>query len=296
MERMLNTPEGLQLWSQTFGDPAHPALLLVMGAMAQGIFWPESFCQQLAQAGLYVVRYDHRDTGRSSCVNFLRHPYNLQALTRDALAVLDGLGVTQATVVGLSMGGFIAQLMAAHHPQRVRRLALLSTSADHRPYVAATLGLPTGLLALPPPEPVFLDYLKALRRHPPRTTEALLDSLHRGWEVTYAGPRPYPRDAMEPLLHQAMRRSEHPRAALHHALAVSGSGNRLKLVGSIRTPTLVIHGRHDPCLPLAHGEYLAHHIPGAQLQVLEMGHSFMGSWDAEVLQALLTFAAPVPSK
>lgn len=292
MERTLNTPDGLQLWSQTFGNPAHPAVLLIMGAMAQGIFWPDSFCQQLAQDGLFVIRYDHRDTGRSSCVNFLRHPYNLQALTRDALAVLDGLGVRQATVVGLSMGGFIAQLMAAHHPQRVRSLVLLSTSADHRPYVAATLGLPTGLFALPPPQPVFLNYLKTLRHHPPRTPTAVLESLHQGWEVTYAGPRPYPRAAWEPVLRLALARTAHPRAALHHALAVSGSGNRLALVRSIQVPTLVIHGRHDPCLPLAHGEYLAQHIPGAHYQVLDMGHAFMASWDDEVRQAILPWARP----
>lgn len=290
METFIRTPDGLSLWTETFGHRQDPAILLVMGAMNQGIFWPDGFCEQLAAAGFCVIRYDHRDTGRSSVVSRLR-PYNLNTLARDAVAVLEGLGVRRATVVGLSMGGFIAQLMALHHPGCVERIVLLSTSADHRPYMAGTMGWPTGLFKLPPPEKVFLDFVHQVRRHPPKTPEAMAASASQGWQITYAGPRPYPRQAVEAALQRAGARTQRPQAALNHGLAVGASAHRLKTVHGIQVPTLVIHGRYDPCLPLAHGEYLAQAIPNAEWLVLDMGHSFMWSWDDEVRQAVERFAS-----
>lgn len=289
METYIRTPEGLSLWVETFGQADRPALLLVMGVMNQGIFWPDGFCQRLADAGYRVIRYDHRDTGRSSSVSFARHPYTLSALTRDAVAVLDGLGIQQADVLGLSMGGFIAQLMALEFPERLRRCVLLSTSADHRPYAAAVLGLPAGFFKLPPPVPDFVSMLRQMRRHPPRTREEELVAALHAWEVTYAGPRPFPRQEVQAAVDRSYQRASNPRAALNHGLAVGLSKHRLKRVKNIRIPTLVLHGRFDPCLPLPHAEYLASHIPDARLQVLDMGHSFMWSWDDEVAQATLEF-------
>ncbi|HEX5806621.1 MAG TPA: alpha/beta fold hydrolase [Macromonas sp.] len=289
METYIRTPDGLSLWVQTFGHVDRPALLLVMGVMNQGIFWPDNFCEQLANAGYRVIRYDHRDTGRSTCLSFVRHPYTLGALTRDAVAVLDGLGIGQADVLGLSMGGFIAQLLALEHPQRLRKAVLLSTSADHRPYAAALLGLPTALFTLPPPEPGFVDTVRQMRRHLTGTPEAERAATLRAWEAIYAGPRPFPRQAVLQAVDWSSQRAVNPRAAMNHGLAVGLSKHRLKRVQDIGTPTLVLHGRYDPCLPLAHGEYLARQIPGARLQVLDMGHAFMWSWDAEVARAVLEF-------
>jgi pimeloyl-ACP methyl ester carboxylesterase len=294
LETTVHTPDGLALWVETFGDPGAPAILLVMGAMNQGIFWPEDFCKNLSDSGFHVIRYDHRDTGRSSVVHGLRQAYTLVGLTRDAVAVLDGLGIARATVVGLSMGGFIGQMMALQYPDRVDRLVLLSTSADHRPYMAATLGLPTGLFRLPGPERVFLDQVARMRRHPPRTEAEWLASINEGWAVTYAGPRPYPRAQVEKATRLAFSRAADPKSAMRHALAVGASAHRLKKVQQIEVQTLVIHGRFDPCLPLAHGEYLASQIPHATLLVLDMGHTFMWSWDDEVLQAVRAFASGGP--
>jgi pimeloyl-ACP methyl ester carboxylesterase len=294
METFIRQPEGLTLWAETFGSPGQPAVLLVMGAMGQGIFWPDRFCEQLAQSGHFVIRYDHRDTGRSSTVSALQ-PYTLNALTSDAVAVLDGLNVPKATVVGLSMGGFIGQLMAAQNPQRVERLVLMSTTADHRPYVAAAMGISTAkLLRLPPPTPVFLDYLKKARRHRPKSADAMLTSACDALAATYAGPRACPTAEVEAAVRLSLGRTDNLMAALKHGLAVSVSKNRLKLVRDIRVPTLVIHGRFDPLFPLEHGQYLAENIPGAQLRVLNMGHSFMWSWDDEVRAAVESFLGSTP--
>jgi pimeloyl-ACP methyl ester carboxylesterase len=296
MEKFITTPDGLSLWTESFGRPEHPPILLVMGAMNQGIFWPDGFCEALAAAGFYVVRYDHRDTGQSSTVDFQSAPYDLDTLTDDAVAVIHGHRLVRPTVVGLSMGGYIAQLMAVRHPGIASRLVLISSTADHRPYMAATMGQSHSAFTLPKPERIYLDYLLSAARHPPRTHAETLQSMVDGWAVTYGGSRPFPRAEVTHAIGLAMQRSSSLSAGFHHALAVAASPHRLELVLRIATPTLVIHGRHDPLLPLPHGNYLAHHIPLAQLEVLDMGHAFMWSWDAEVLSLVQGFISQNPTQ
>lgn len=289
MERFINTKDGLTLWTESFGNQQHPPVLLIMGAMNQGIFWPDGFCERLASAGFHVIRYDHRDTGKSSMVDFQRTPYDLDSLAEDTIAVLHGYQAERPIVIGLSMGGYIAQLVASKHPGIVEKLVLISTTADHRPYMAATMGQSTAEFSLPAPEKRYLDFIEAMRQHPPQTPAEMMNSACDGWAVTYGGERPYPRTNVEQALRLAAARTADPSASFHHAFAVAASPDRLQSVKSIAAPTLVIHGRDDPCLPLAHGEYLAQHIPGAKLQVFEMGHSFMWSWDDEILAAVLDF-------
>lgn len=287
MEVEITTPDGLTLWSEAFGDPKHPCVLLIMGAMNPGLFWPEGFCLRLAAAGYRVIRYDHRDTGLSSKRVYALAPYDLSSLARDALAVLDGHGVARAHIVGLSMGGYIGQILAIEHSERVERLALIATSADQRPYMAATLGQGTAWFDLPGPEPALLDHIHATVRNPPLTPEAQLANLIDGWRITYEGPRAFPEAEVRNALLLARRRCPDMTPSYQHALAVAASPDRLRAVQRIVAPTLVIHGRYDACLPLAHGEDLARRIPGARLRVLDMGHAFMWQWDDEVLAELL---------
>ncbi|UCV06472.1 alpha/beta fold hydrolase [Dechloromonas denitrificans] len=291
MEKTIRTTDGLSLWSEAFGQPGDRPILLIMGAMNQGIFWPDAFCRRLASLGYYVIRYDHRDTGQSSTVDFQTQPYRLAELTQDALAVLHGHQLPKATVVGLSMGGYIAQLLAIEHPEAVDRLVLISSSADQRPYMAATMGQPAVDFALPGPGAALLDYIRATLAQPPESAAAIEQNVLTGWALTYGGRREFPRAQVTAALHRAAGRTSNPLAAVHHALAVAASPDRLKGIQSIAAPTLVIHGRADSLLPLAHGEYLARHIPGARLQLFDMGHSFMWSWDDEVLASLAAFLA-----
>lgn len=290
MEKFITTAGGLTLWTESFGMPQHPSVLLVMGAMNQGIFWPDEFCKGLALAGFYVIRYDHRDTGKSSKVNFQKTPYDLDTLAEDAADVIRGHQLVRPVIIGLSMGGYVTQLVATKHPEIAKRLVLISTTADHRPYMAATTGQSTSGFSLPRPEQKFLDYVDSAIINPPQTHAQMMESMSQGWAVTYGGHRPYPKVKVEQALRFAVERSPDISSVLHHGLAVAVSPHRLELVKAIATPTLVIHGRHDPCLPLAHGNYLVEHIPNAKLEVLEMGHSFMWSWDTEVLAAVLQFA------
>lgn len=289
MERFISTADGLNLWSESFGDPADRAVLLIMGAMNQGIFWPEDFCRGLASTGYYVIRYDHRDTGRSSTVDFQKVPYDLKTLTQDALAVLRGHQTSKAVIVGLSMGGYIAQLLAIDHPECVDRLVLISTTADHRPYMAATMGLPVDAFSLPAPDGKFLDYLHATATNPPRTATEIEANMIEGWAVTYGGERPFPQTQITAAIRLAAQRAANPYACFQHGLAVSASPDRLESVKRITAPTLIIHGRYDALLPMPHAEYTARVISGSQLQIFGMGHSFMWSWTDEILACICAF-------
>lgn len=289
MQKLIASSKGITLWTQSFGKPEHPSVLLVMGAMNQGIFWPDEFCEGLATAGFYVVRYDHRDTGKSSRIDFQTNPYDLHSLTDDAVDVIRSYGLGRPTVIGLSMGGYIAQLLATSYPDVLGGMVLISSTADHRPYMAATMGKSTAGFSLPGPEQSYLDYVMAACVNPPQTLSGVLQSMSEGWRVTYGGPRPYPKVDVERALHLALQRAPDIAAAFHHGLAVAASPDRLQLITRIAVPTLVIHGRYDPLLPLAHGQYLASTIKNAKFEVLEMGHSFMWSWDSEILTRVLKF-------
>lgn len=289
MEHYIKTDDGQNLWAESFGEAQNPPLLLIMGAMNQGIFWPEHFCQQLAASGFFVVRYDHRDTGRSSSIDFSSAPYDLERLSRDVLALCDFFGMESPTLVGFSMGGYIAQIVAARWPHRVGKLVLLATSADHRPYFSGVWGQPN-LSPLPQPSQALLDTTRAIAMSPAFTMGQVVDNLIRGWEATYAGSRAFPRLEITQTVHQSISRALDQRASLNHAFAVSSSPDRLTLVQKIQAETLIIHGEFDPILPLPHGEYLAQNIPNARLEVLDMGHSFMFTFEEEVLKLIVDFA------
>ena len=295
---LIKTREGLALWSEAFGDADGEPVLLIMGAMNPGLFWPDEFCQALAGSGLRVMRYDHRDTGRSSTVDFARHPYTLDELAADALAVLDGYGVERVHLVGLSMGGYIAQILAARYAQRVEKLVLLSTTADQRPYMAATTGNADAVqdAFLSPPAASFVASVKAAASATPRNeAEAELVAL-AVWRSIYACDvnaeglgHAFPADFILDCLRKARSCGHDQAAAFNHAAAVLASPPRLDLLDAIRVPTLVIHGRSDPCLPLDHGEYLASHIRGAQLRVFAMGHMFPPEMSGEIAGTVATF-------
>lgn len=279
-----------ELWSEACGPEHGPPVLLVMGAMNPGHFWPMAFVAALVRAGCRVVRYDHRDTGRSLVMPASARPYTLDDLVADAGRVMDAWGMHRAAVVGWSMGGYIAQHLAHEHPERVSRLVLLASSPDHRPYMAATMGRPVPQDGLPGPVPTFVPALLAVASGAQgrRSEDVAVD----GWAVFHGGSHPFPVATVREQASAALKAGHQPMFAMRHALAVDQALPRTAWLPEIRVPTLVLHGEHDPALPLVHGQALARLIPGARLVVLDMGHllpdALAASVGAQVGEFVLT--------
>ncbi len=250
-----------------------PVILLIMGLGLQLIAWPQSFCEGLAAHGFRVIRFDNRDVGHSTLIPAGRlamasmmaraflglpvtPPYTLTDMAHDALGLLDALGIADAHVVGASMGGMIAQILAIEHPERVKSLtSIMSTTGNRR---------------LPSPK---AKVLRALMRPRPRN-KAL--AVRRGMDLyrLIAGSSYPPTDAeLRDKVERAMQRSDRPGAVLRHLLAVRTAPSRVAALQRVRVPTLVLHGSDDPLVPMAGGEDTAANIPGARLRIIPgIGH------------------------
>jgi pimeloyl-ACP methyl ester carboxylesterase len=276
---------GAELCVDARGAAGGPAVLLIMGAAGSMDRWEEPFCERLAAAGRYVIRYDHRDTGGSTSYPPGRPGYTGDDLVTDALGILDHLGIERAHFVGLSMGGGIVQRIAVDHPERVHSVTLMSTS-------------PAGSGGPEPELPPMSDELRALFSGEPAAEpdwsdrEAAIAFLLEG-ERPYAGSRGVDEEAMRALLAGVYDRSPSLPSANNHFLLEGSDVARARLA-EITAPALVIHGAEDPLFPLAHGEALAREIPGAKLLVIDgLGHEFPPSaWD-EVLPELIAITGRV---
>nr|WP_308128935.1 alpha/beta fold hydrolase [Actinoplanes polyasparticus] len=261
----------LRLWTERIGDLACPAVLLIAGASAQGYTMPDALVARLVDRGAQVIRYDHRDTGRSSTVDYDQDPYGLTELAGDAVAVLDAYGVESAHIVGGSMGGMIAQWLGLHEPARVRSLTLLSTSP---------VGIDPASSPLPPPAPHFLRH----EAGPPGVeSDVVLFRLMNG------DVRPFDEPATRAMLERCWARAADPSAAANHGRVAQRMTPDLQVpLSTITAPTLVVHGDQDPIYSPAHGEALAAAIPGARFELVPgMGHVYLSPGLPELLADLV---------
>lgn len=261
---------GIEIEYDTFGDPKAPPLLLVMGLGAQMISWDEAFCGQLAARGLYVIRFDNRDAGLSTKMEEAGIPdvraayagnpqpaYTLDDLADDAAGVLEALGIGAAHVVGASMGGFIVQLMAINHPERVLSLTSIMSGPGGRDAVA------------PWPEGT-----EVLMRMPPETREGRIE--HGVWvnRVLAGKGNPFDEARALKLSTRAVDRSYYPLGFGRQLVAILAAKSRLERLGHVSMPTLVVHGLDDPLIPVDNGRRVAAAVPGARLLEFEgMGHN-----------------------
>ena len=285
--------QGLRLWTERFGDPANPVVLLVMGTSAQGIGWPDDLVGALVEGGRQVIRFDHRDTGQSDCVDFAAAPYTVVDMADDALAVLDGHRVTAAHVVGASLGGKIGQLLALHSPGRVLTLTAIMTSPLS--YKAGTLwaramaGQPAEPEELPGPSPEFLRHAVAMSTSPPTTRAEQVDAAMETWRILNGTALPFDADAARRNVEESMDRARDYRAANNHYLAGQSWPPELDApLSNVTVPTLVVHGTDDPLLPPEHGRALAAAVPGARFESVQgMGHCFFSPGIAGQIAALI---------
>ncbi|MEE8400165.1 MAG: alpha/beta hydrolase [Desulfobacterales bacterium] len=275
------TANGIQIEYDTFGEKTSPPLLLVMGLGAQMILWDEGFCEQLADKGLYVIRFDNRDIGLSTkfedagVPNMMEMmtdraegkevtaPYSAEDMADDAVGLLDALGIEKAHICGASMGGMIIQTIGYRHPSKVLSLvSIMSTTGDP---------------SLPQSTP---EAMTALTTPAPSERDAYLDHSVKTQKVIGSPGFPFDEEEQRQKAARSFDRSFYPQGMARQMAAIMVQGNRRPELAAITAPTLVIHGADDPLVPVEGGKDTADAIPGAELLIIEgMGHSMPeGAW------------------
>ena len=260
---------GIEIEYETFGDPAKPALLLVMGLGVQMLGWDESFCKLVADRGFHVIRFDNRDAGLSThsegpvpnplelmMGNVSSASYTLDDMADDTAGLLDHLGIAAAHIVGASMGGMIGQTLAAKHPDRVLSLTSIMST--------------TGGSDVGQPKP---EALTALITPMPGDRDGYIDGVVRSFSVIGSPGYPPDQERLRAVIAASYDRSHYPEGFMHQLAGIMASGDRTEALRSIKAPTLVIHGEDDPLIVLSGGEATAAAIPGAKLlKIPGMGH------------------------
>lgn len=275
---------GIDIAFDTFGDKSLPPVILIMGLSSQMIIWEDDFCSRLAARGYWVIRFDNRDVGKSTRLDKMGMPrfkdilkgmrtgmqYTLNDMSDDTLGLIEALGIPSAHIVGASMGGMIAQILAMEHPERVRTLTIIMSS--------------TGNPLLPPPTPEAIQYL--FLPFPTQRAD-YIEHFIQMWRILNGGELPIEEERLLELAERTFERGVSPIASARQLAAIYASGSRKDMLASLSIPTLVIHGENDPLLPLECGRDVAKSIPGSKLKIIPgMGHALPPAvWD-EVIDAI----------
>ena len=279
----------LELCYEAFGDPDAPPALLVMGLGTQLVGWPDGFCAALAERGFHVIRYDNRDTGRSTHLRDVRPPTTMQLLRRDRSAaaygladmaadgagLLDALGLGRAHVIGASMGGMIAQLIAARFPERVLSLASIMSNTGHR-----WRGMP-GLRIYP-------MFLRRPARDRDGAVEAAIEAFRRIGSPGFA----FEEAELREIAERSWDRGHDPAGTARQLAAILTTGDRSAELRRITAPTVVIHGTKDRMVTPSGGRETARAIAGSELVWIEgMGHDLPREAWPRILDAIVRNAA-----
>lgn len=272
----VNIGNGIDLHFEIGGENNQPTILLIMGLGAQMLIWPDYFCEALIEKGFRVIRFDNRDIGLSSKI---RHkgaplnrikmmgrfalglpntgaPYTLLEMAEDANRLMNALGIEKAHVIGASMGGMIAQILAAYYPEKVETLGLLFTSNNRA--------------LLPPPYP---KQMMSLLGRPKSTDEEGMIAHSLRLFQNIGSPGHINESEAKELARKLYRRSFHPAGVIHHFLAILCTGPLTHIDSLIKQPTIVVHGDQDRLLPPSHGRSVARHIPQSEFHLIKgMGH------------------------
>jgi pimeloyl-ACP methyl ester carboxylesterase len=266
---------GVRLEVEDHGSPQGEPLLLVMGLGMQLLGWHEDFVALLVARGFRVIRFDNRDIGLSESfdqdgvpnlvLDSLRYalglrvaaPYTLADMAADAVGVLDALAIESAHVCGASMGGMIAQRMAQRAPQRVKSLTLMMTSSGARKLPGPTLKVRSAMISRPASQ----------------TVEGIVEHYVRLYALIGSPAYPSAPDYLRERFTMSVRRSYRPAGTARQMVAIAADGDRSPILGALRMPTRIIHGRADPLVPIAAGHDLKAKIGGAEIDVIDgMGH------------------------
>ena len=282
----------IEIVYDTFGETSAPPMLLIMGLGEQMISWDEEFCTRIAMRGYWVIRFDNRDVGLSTKLDeaglpdipaliraqtqggAAQSPYTLRDMADDAVGLLDVLGITSAHVVGVSMGGMIAQEMAINYPKRVRTLTSIMSS--------------TGNSELPRPKP---EAMSILLTPFPTDREGYLEYAVQTWRVLCGPVFPVDEDSVKQHAGRSFDRGLSLEGTIRQWAAILGSGSRREGLKSVNIPSLVIHGDADPMVPVECGIDTANSIPEAELMIIKgMGHDLPLAVTPQVIEAIVRHA------
>ena len=278
---------GVDLAYDSFGDEGAPPILLIAGLGTQMIRWTKPFCMALAARGLRVIRFDNRDSGLSTHLAHAPAPdfaamlagaipvatYTLDDMAADASGLLDALGIERAHLVGRSMGGMIAQIMANRSPSRVLSLTSIMASS--------------GNPALPPPEGTLMAMMMGPTPDPRVDRDGCVAHRLRFVRRLASPDLPFDEGGQRALIVEELRRSRSLGGAARQMVAVAVDGDRRERLAQIMAPALVIHGTADPMFPLAHGQDTAAAVPHARFLPIEgMGHDLPEVFHAAVIGAI----------
>ncbi len=287
--RLMVKARNIELYTEHFGNQSNPAVLLISGAMASARFWPDKFCQDIADHGYFVIRYDHRDMGRSSAVDYAKNHYTLNDLEQDAVAILDAYKITKAHLVGHSMGGAIAQLIAIDHPNRVLSVVPISSAA-----------LTQAQLNSHEKEVLEQTWPVLMRNKPTAKFEESVDGFLRSYEYLH-GDIPMDQELARRYIYDMYMRSkpEHiewfakfssgAEPMHNHVKAQQPMPDRIHDLKKVQVPVLVIHGSKD-CLsfPRLMKEYCADIVPHATMTEIDgMGHMILSDNLWKTIEKLL---------
>ena len=289
---------GLQIEYDTMGTPGSPPLVMIMGLSTQMVAWPEPFCRMLARTGHFVVRFDNRDVGLSTKLEDLgvpdlerlmrqgatgsaSPPYTLSEMAADVFGLMDFLGLDQAHICGLSMGGMIAQIMAIEKPHRVASLISFESTTGEPDLPGAT------------PEAV-----EAMMSKPPIRREAYIEYQAGVYRAFSGGSVHYDENVQRELSASSYDRMFYPNGFARQMAAILCAGGRRTALSTVSVPALVIHGDCDTVVPPAHGKDTADAISGARLKIVAgLGHgmAYPALWQ-EIVSAIAqhTRAARAP--
>lgn len=279
---------GIEIYYETFGNKKKPAILLIMGLDAQCVIYGENIINPLVDAGFYVIRFDNRDIGLSTWMNATWHrsrPYSLEDMAKDSIELLDFLQIKQAHIIGVSMGGMIAQHIAIDFPEKILSLtSIMSSGFTLNPVTAKKFSYKLIFHLMP-----FLIkrfYFKNKYSEHKVSVSSYLATyrLLRGKRFEFN--EDYFREVFTESIER--RKGQNPRARYQQFCAIVASGSRLKKLGQIKVPTLVIHGTDDPLVNPKHAEIYSPLIPNSKLLLIEgMGHELPKGALSEVLPEII---------
>lgn len=268
----------IDICTESFGNPANSTVLLIMGAMCSMVYWDEEFCQQLADTGRYVIRYDNRDVGRSTTYKPGSSHYTVVDMADDAIGVLDAYHIDEAHIVGMSLGGMIAQIVALRNPQRVLSITLIASGI---------FGSEDNNRNLPPIDEKILAYHANATKLNWSDEESVANYLVAGSALLGGSKHKFDEKRVYKQVEKEIKRANNLLSMFNHSLLKGDDSYEGKLKG-INIPTLVIHGTEDTVLPYEHALALVNEISHALLLTLEgSGHEIhCDDWD-HIINAIL---------